>query len=193
MENSISLLWTRPKVEFSTFDLSDTKIKKLIISAIDIRNRWNQPVSWFHVWAAIQVQWCDKEIYVWANCENVNFNSSTHAEQLAINNALLDRKDRNNYNNMEISKIAIVWWRKEVEFNIDNFSIKTEQELIQALWNQDLNNIMKKFIVPCGHCRQIYSAFINEATEILLLNEEWIIAKIQNPETLMPFPFKKIW
>lgn len=182
-----------PEIRFSTFEILDGNTKELLIKAIEARNMGNQPVSQFHVGAAIEVKNHPiNKIYTWSNYENVNFNGTTHAEQDAINRALSDRKDKSNYDNIKLNKLAVVGWLQDIQFDIKKFTIKTQEDILQEIKNKDLEEIMKEFITPCWHCRQIYATFLQEKTELILLNNKGMVAKIKNLETLMPFAFSKI-
>ena len=163
--------------------------KDLIIEAVQARDKWNQPVSWFHVWAATRVIWSHKEIYIGANCENVNYNWTTHAEQHAITAALLGRNDTNTYDNITVEAFAVLGAMNDKSFDaIINESIEIDSWFLENKW---LDELMKSFVTPCGHCRQIYDPFLTSQSLWLLLNKQWYVAKVPL-QNLLPFSFSKI-
>ncbi len=177
-------------VEIIPFNKIIEPYKQLLEEAIQARDKWNQPVSKFHVWSAIRVQWAEKEIYTWSNFENVNFNGCTHAEQHAVNRANYDRKDQKSYDAITISQIAVVGALSDFSFE----SICNNKKLIPSLHPNfsSLDFIMNSFVTPCGHCRQIYDPYITDETKIILLNKEWHVA-ILPAKQLLPFSFSRIW
>ncbi len=191
--NNIILTGVAPKVEFLAYNTLSDSVKELIEQAIQTRDKWNQPVSRFHVGAAIEVEGCNNKIYTWSNFENVNFNGTTHAEQAAVTSALIDRLevDINTYDNMNIKKLVVVWWMKDVVFNPIIF--EAEKNIAEVLGtNPSIDKILSTFVTPCGHCRQIYHPFIWVDTSIYLMRPDGLVANIRNPKTLLPFAFTKI-
>lgn len=170
------------------FAKASEQTKTLIYQAIDARNKGDQPVSKFHVGAAIQVTWCKHSIYPWANCENVNFNGSTHAEQCAVNSALME-KSTTEYGGMAIQSIAVVGAMDEMQF--DKISDLTQTNLATLLEWKKLEEIMDSFCTPCGHCRQIIAPYSTANTQVHLVNPQWIVAQLPF-RNLLPFPFLQI-
>ena len=182
--------YTVPAFEVSIYPFaSATKdTQSLFHHAIEARKKWDQPVSKFHVWAAIQVSGCEEKIYLWANCENVNFNGSTHAEQCAINGALM-KKSNDKYGSMIIESIAVVGAMDDVHFG--DITTMTQDRLSTILQWKTLEEIMDSFCTPCGHCRQIIAPYSNVQTQVHLLNPQWMIAQLPF-KNLLPFPFLQI-
>lgn len=175
-------------VSIYPFENATVEVKKLLLQAIQAREKWDQPVSKFHVWAAIQVTGCQKSIYIWANCENVNFNGSTHAEQCAINNALMEKSD-NIYGSMKIESIGVVWAMHNIHYN--DIKTMTTDLLSSTLQKKTQQEIMDSFCTPCGHCRQIIAPYSTENTKLYLLNPAWIISEMPF-RNIIPFPFLEI-
>lgn len=155
-------------ISFSTLDTTELSKEdiQLLSAAYDARMNSQSPYSKYQVGAALKT-WNGEEIFVGCNVERATYTQTSHAEQVAIDAAVVKYGPK-----MRIKKIAIVSAPEGVGIYVP--FIEDMERTIDFMVDGPINQPN----IPCGHCLQIiWENCEDENVELLGLHESGAITK----------------
>lgn len=155
-------------VGFSVLDASELSKEdiQLLSAAYYVRLNSQSPYSKYQVGAALKTL-NGEEIFVGCNVERATFTQTSHAEQVAVDAAVVRYGPK-----MRIKKIAIISAPENTGMYIP--FIKDMESTIDFM----VDSPVKKPNVPCGHCQQIiWENCADENVELIGLHESGMITK----------------